>query len=48
MYKIKKKMSVQMSVTEILGSVEGLETNKFEQLYRELFALRAQKISCLG
>lgn len=36
-------MSVQMSVTEILGSVEGLETNTFEQLYRELFALRAKK-----
>ena len=36
-------MSVQMSVSEILGSVEGLERNKFEQLYRELFALRAKK-----
>lgn len=32
-----------MSVTEILGNVESLETNKFEQLYRELFALRAKK-----
>lgn len=36
-------MSVQMSVSEILGSVESLERNKFEQLYRELFALRAKK-----
>lgn len=36
-------MSVQMSINEILGSVEGLETNTFEQLYREMFALRAKK-----
>ncbi len=36
-------MSVQMSVSEILNSVKGLEANKFEQLYRELFALRADK-----
>ena len=36
-------MSVQMSVIEILNSVKGLESNKFEQLYRELFALRLQK-----
>lgn len=36
-------MSAQMSVSEILGSVEGLERNKFEQLYQELFALRAKK-----
>ena len=32
-----------MSVSEILNSVKGLEANKFEQLYRELFALRADK-----
>ena len=32
-----------MSITEILNSVEGLETNKFEQLYQELFALRAKR-----
>ncbi len=36
-------MSVQMSVSEILGSAANLEQNKFEQLYRELFALRAKK-----
>jgi hypothetical protein len=36
-------MSVQLSVNEILSSVEGLETNKFEQLYRELFTLRVQR-----
>ena len=32
-----------MSVSEILNSVKGLEANKFEQLYRELFVLRADK-----
>lgn len=32
-----------MSVSEILGSVEGLERNKFEQLYQELFTLRAKR-----
>ncbi len=32
-----------MSVSEILGSAANLEQNKFEQLYRELFALRAKK-----
>ncbi|MBL7818536.1 MAG: hypothetical protein JNL70_26290 [Saprospiraceae bacterium] len=36
-------MSEQMSINEILGSVEGLETHTFEQLYREMFALRAKK-----
>lgn len=35
-----------MSITEILNTVEGLETNKFEQLYRELFTLRVQR-NCL-
>jgi hypothetical protein len=41
--KIRKKMSVQLSVNEILNSVEGLETTKFEQLYRALFTLRVQR-----
>jgi hypothetical protein len=36
-------MSVQLSVSEILNNVEGLETNKFEQLYKELFSLRVQR-----
>ena len=36
-------MSVQMSVSEILNSVESLETTKFDQLYRELYALRLQR-----
>ena len=36
-------MSQQLSVTEILNSVEGLESHKFEQLYRELFTLRVQR-----
>ena len=36
-------MSVQLSVSEILNNVENLETNKFEQLYRELFSLRVKR-----
>jgi hypothetical protein len=36
-------MSVQLSVSEIINNVESLETNKFEQLYRELFTLRVQR-----
>jgi hypothetical protein len=36
-------MSVQLSVSEILNNVESLETNKFEQLYRELFTLRVRR-----
>ena len=36
-------MSQQLSVTEILNSVEGLESPIFEQLYRELFTLRIQR-----
>ena len=36
-------MSVQLSVSEILNNVENLETNKFEQLYRELFTLRVRR-----
>ena len=32
-----------MSVTEILNNVEGLETSKFEQLYKEMFALHAKR-----
>jgi hypothetical protein len=36
-------MSVQLSVSEILNNVESLETNKFEQLYKELFSLRVQR-----
>jgi hypothetical protein len=36
-------MSVQLSVSEILNNVENLETNKFEQLYRELFSLRVRR-----
>ena len=32
-----------MSVTEILNSAAGLESTKFEQLYRELLVLRMQK-----
>jgi hypothetical protein len=38
-------MSLQLSVSEILNSVEGLETTKFDQLYRELYALRLQRNS---
>jgi hypothetical protein len=37
------KMSEQLSVTDILNSVEGLESTKFEQLYRALFTLRVQR-----
>ena len=36
-------MSVQLSVSEILNNVESLESNKFEQLYRELFTLRVRR-----
>jgi hypothetical protein len=36
-------MSVQLSVSEILSNVENLETNKLEQLYRELFSLRVRR-----
>ena len=36
-------MNVEMSVTEILNSAAGLESTKFEQLYRELLVLRMQK-----
>ena len=32
-----------MSITDILSSVKDLETTKFEQLFRELFALRVQR-----
>jgi hypothetical protein len=38
-------MNLQLSVSEILNSVEGLETTKFDQLYRELYALRLQRNS---
>ncbi len=38
-------MSLQLSVSEILNSVEGLEMTKFDQLYRELYALRLQRNS---
>jgi polyphosphate kinase len=38
-------MGLQLSVSEILNSVEGLETTKFDQLYRELYALRLQRNS---
>jgi hypothetical protein len=36
-------MSEQLSVSEIVSSVEGFESKKFDQLYRELFALRIQR-----
>jgi hypothetical protein len=36
-------MNSQLSVNEILNSVERLESSKFEQFYRDLTALRIQK-----
>jgi hypothetical protein len=36
-------MDAQMSVSEILNNVQGLETTKFEQFYRELFSLFVQR-----
>jgi hypothetical protein len=36
-------MSEQLSVSEIVSNVEGFESKKFDQLYRELFALRIQR-----
>ncbi len=36
-------MNSQLSLNEILNSVERLESSKFEQFYRDLTALRIQK-----
>ncbi len=36
-------MALQLSVSEILNTVQGLETTKFEQFYQELFNLRVQR-----
>lgn len=36
-------MNAQMSVSEILNNVQGLEKTKFEQFYQELFSLLVQR-----